>query len=164
MTKKYAATLAEDERARLRRQASAGALPASTQTHVRIPLKADQGPGAPGWTDKAIADALDVSVPTVERVRKRFAEVGLEAALARRAPRREYRRKLDGEAEAHLVALACSPPPAGRRHWTFKLLADKLVELRFVDGISYETVRRVMKKPPEATADQALVHPTGGER
>jgi transposase len=109
-------------------------------------LKADQGPEGPGWTDPAIAAALDVSVPTVERIRKRYAEEGLEAALSRRRPRREYRRKLDGEAEAHLVALSCSPPPVGRRHWTFKLLADKMVELRFVDGVSYETVRRVMKR------------------
>ena len=113
---------------------------------MRILLKADQGPAGPAWTDRAIATALDASVPTVERVRKRFAEDGLGAALARRAPRREYRRKLDGEAEAHLIALSCSPPPAGRRLWTFKLLADRLVELRFVDGISYETVRRTLKK------------------
>jgi transposase len=109
-------------------------------------LKADQSPEGPGWTDSAIAAALDVSVPTIERMRKRFADEGMEAALARRIPRREYRRKLDGEAEAHLVALSCSPPPVGRRNWTFKLLADKMVELRFVDGISYETVRRVMKR------------------
>ncbi len=85
-------------------------------------------------------------MPTVERVRKRFAEEGLEAAVTRRAPRRQYRRKLDGEAEAHLIALSCSPPPTGRRLWTFKLLAGRMVELRFVDGISYETVRRVLKK------------------
>jgi transposase len=118
----------------------------NSQAHARILLKADSGPEGPAWSDRAIATALDLSVPTVERVRKRFAEHGLDAALVRRRPQRVYRRKLDGEAEAHLVALSYSPAPAGRRHWTFKLLADRMVELRFVDGISYETVRRVMKK------------------
>jgi transposase len=146
MTKKHAVNLTEDERALLQGGISVGSAPATVQTHARILLKADEGPDGPGWTDQAIAMALDVSVPTVERVRRRFAEQGLEAALVRRQPRREYKRKLDGEAEAHLVALSCSPPPAGRRHWTFKLLADRMVELRFVDGVSYETVRRVMKK------------------
>ena len=146
MAKRHVVTMTQDERALLRRRISAGSTRAATQAHARILLKADQGPHGPAWTDRAIAAALDVSVPTVERVRKRFAEGGLEAALARRAPRREYRRKIDGEAEAHLVALSCSPPPAGRRLWTFKLLADRMVELRFVDGVSYETVRRVLKK------------------
>jgi transposase len=146
MIKKHIVILNLEDRAEVRRRISGGLAPAGTQTHARLLLKADQGAGGPAWNDRRIADALDVSVPTVERVRKRFAEEGLEAALTRRAPRREYRRKLDGEAEAHLVALSCSPPPVGRRHWTFKLLADKLVELRFVDGVSYETVRRIMKR------------------
>ena len=144
--KQYRVTLTEHERAALGRRVSSGRGPARELARARILLKADSGPAGPTWTDEAIAVALDVSVPTVERVRRRFAEQGLEAALVRRQPRREYKRKLDGEAEAHLVALSCSPPPAGRRHWTFKLLADRMVELRFVDGVSYETVRRVMKK------------------
>jgi transposase len=146
MNKRHAVRLAECERAALRQRVSAGQGRARDLLHARILLKADSGPEGPAWTDDDIAAALDVSRSTVERVRKRFAEEGLEAALGRRRPRREYRRKLDGEAEAHLVALSCSPPPVGRRHWTFKLLADKMVELRFVDGVSYETVRRVMKK------------------
>ncbi len=146
MAKKHSVSLTKDQRAFLQRGISAGSAPARVHVHARILLKADQGPGGPAWSDQAIAAALEVSVPTVERVRKRFAEEGLEAALQRRPPRREYRRKLDGEAEAHLVALSCSPPPAGRRLWTFKLLADRIVELRFVDGISYETIRRVLKK------------------
>src|SRR5690348_12409279 len=132
MTKKHIVLLSQEERAELHRRISQGSAPADVQIHARILLKADQGTVAPAWSDRAIAAALDVSVPTVERVRRRFAEEGREAALTRRAPRREYRRKLDGEAEAHLVALSCSPPPVGRRHWTFKLLADKMVELRFV--------------------------------
>jgi transposase len=146
MVKKHVVALTGDERARLRREIAVGALQPGTQAHARILLKADSGPDGPAWADRAIATALDLSVPTVERVRKRYAEEGIETALARRVPRRKYRRKLDGEAEAHLVALSCSPPPIGRRHWTFKLLADKIVELRFVDGVSYETVRRVMKR------------------
>ncbi|MGE3268707.1 MAG: IS630 family transposase [Chloroflexota bacterium] len=93
-----------------------------------------------------MAAALDVSRATVERVRKRFAEAGLEDALRHCTPRREYRRKLDGDQEAHLIALACTPPPAGRRCWTLRLLAGKAVELRYIDGVSYETVRRVLKK------------------
>lgn len=146
MAKKHIVYLTDDERSRLRRQLAVGTSRPATQARARILLKADQSADGPSWSDQKIAEALDVSVPTIERVRKRYAEDGLEAALVRRPPRREYRRKLDGEAEAHLVALSCSPAPVGRRHWTFKLLADRMVELRFVDGISYETVRRVMKK------------------
>ena len=114
--------------------------------HARILLKADQGPHGPGWTDQTIATALDGSRSTVERVRKRFAERGLDDALHHRTPRREYRRKLDGDQEAYLIALACTPPPVGRRRWTLRLLAGKAVVLRYIDGVSYETVRRVLKK------------------
>jgi transposase len=146
MKKRYAVRLAERERASLHQRISAGRSRARELVHARILLKADSGPDGPAWTDEAIAAALEVSRSTVERVRKRFVEAGLEAALKHRQPRREYRRKLDGKQEAHLVALACSPPPAGRRFWTLQLLADRMVELRFVDGISYETVRRLLKK------------------
>lgn len=144
--KKYAVTLAEDERAALGQKVSSGRGPARELTRARILLKADSGPDGPRWTDRAIATALDVGVSTVERVRKRFARAGQGAALRHRTPRREYRRRLDGEQEAHLVALACTPPPVGRRRWTLRLLADKLVALRYVDGVSYETVRLVLKK------------------
>ena len=130
----------------LRQRVSAGRGRARELLHAHILLKTDQGAHSPGWTDGAIAAALDVSVSTVERVRKRFAEAGLEAAIGQRRPRREYLRKLDGEQEAHLVALACSPQPLGRRFWTLRLLAGRMVELRFVDGVSYETVRRLLKK------------------
>jgi len=146
MSKQHVVSLAERERAALGRRLMAGRGCARELLHARVLLKADQGPHGPGWTDLAIAAALDVSRSTVERVRRRFAEEGLAAALRPRPPRREYRRKLDGEQEAHLVALACSPPPLGRRFWTLRLLADRMVELRFVDGLSYETVRRLLKK------------------
>ena len=115
-------------------------------THARILLKADTDHESGGWRDEQIAESLEVHRTTVEDVRKRFVLEGLEAALSRRPPQREYRRKLDGRAEAHLVALACGPPPEGRPCWTLRLLADKLVELEYVDGVCHETVRRTLKK------------------
>ena len=99
-----------------------------------------------GWTDEAISEALEVSISTIERVRERFVEEGVKAALERKAPKRVYQRKLDGETEAHLVALVCSPPPEERSRWTLKLLAAKLVELEYVDSIAPETVRQTLKK------------------
>jgi transposase len=98
------------------------------------------------WTDEAIAAAVEVSQPTVHRVRRQYVEEGLAAALNRRPPTRVYQRKLDGVQEAHLVALACSTPPTGQARWTLRLLAAKLVELEVVDDVSYQTVRRVLKK------------------
>jgi len=115
-------------------------------THARILLKADQGPGGPGWTDEAIGEAVEVSQPTVARIRQQYVTEGLEAALNRRPPTREYVRKLDGAQEARLIAVACGRPPEGVARWTLRLLADKLVDLEVVDDISYQTVRRVLKK------------------
>src|SRR5262249_11304531 len=112
-----------------------------------ILLKADAAAGGPAWTDDRIAEAVEVTLRTVERVRQRFVEQGLEAALVRKKQDRPSReRKLDGADEARLIALACSEPPQGRSAWTLQLLADKLVELRVVDTISDETVRQVLKK------------------
>jgi transposase len=139
-------TLSEDERAALGQRVATGRGPARELTHARILLKADAGPHGPAWSNEQIAAALDVGLSTVSRVRRRFVEQGLDAAIRRQCPRREYRTRLDGEQEAHLVALACTPPPMGRRRWTLRLLADKLVELRYVDGVSHETVRQVLKK------------------
>jgi transposase len=146
MSKTYVVTLTESQRTSLRRRVAVGNVPAPELLHARVLLKADAGPNGPAWTDAAISAALEVSTSTVERVRRRFVQDGLDVAIHRRPPRREYRRKLDGEQEAHLVALACTPPPLGRRRWTLRLLADKAVELRYVDGVSYETVRLVLKK------------------
>jgi transposase len=123
-----------------------GKAAARTLTHARIPLEADRGDAGPGWTDAAVAGALDVGPSTVARVRQRYVEEGLEAALARKGPDRVYERKLDGAAEARLIALACGAPPEGRARWTLKLLAGRLVALEVVDGISYETVRRTLKQ------------------
>jgi transposase len=145
--KKYKVTLTAEERNSLQDLIAAGKAAASKQAHARILLKADASPGGPGWTDARIAEAVEVNVTTVERVRERFVEQGLEAALIRKQQDRPSReRKLDGKGEARLVALACSAPPQGRAAWTLRLLADRLVELEVVDTISTETVRQVLKK------------------
>jgi transposase len=146
MRKQHVVVLSEQERARLHTLIGQGTAPARALTHARILLKANQGEAGPGWTDRAIATALEVHHTTVARVRQQYAAVGLEAAVDRKAPEREYRRKLDGEQEAHLVALACSAPPEGRKRWTLRLLAQRLVELEVVDEISYETVRQALKQ------------------
>ena len=109
-------------------------------------LKANQGAGGPGWTDAAIAGALDVHSATVSRVRREYVTQGMRAALERTPPDRVYPRKADGALEAQLIAVACGAPPAGQARWTLRLLASELVRLEVVDGISYETVRRVLKQ------------------
>ena len=146
MKKKYIVTLTEEERQRLQEMLSRGKAAARKLTHARILLKADAPPSGPGWDDERIAEGLEVGRATVERVRKEFVEEGLEAALERRKPRRLYQRKLDGDGEAHLVALACQKPPDGHGRWTLPLLADRMVQLEYIDQISYQTVRRTLKK------------------
>lgn len=146
MKKKYIVTLTDEERQMLQEVLSRGKGAARKLAHARILLKADAPPGGPGWKDEAIAEALEVGRATVERIRKAFVEDGLNAALEPRKSRRQYRRKLDGDGEAHLVALACQTPPEGRSRWTLKLLADRMVQLEYVDQISYQTVRRTLKK------------------
>lgn len=141
--KKYRVSLTESEREDLSQLIRRGKGAARKLLHARILLKADS---QNGWNDIAISEALEVSVSTIERVRERFVEDGLVAALERKAPRREYKRKLDGEQEAHLVALVCSQPPEDRGRWTLKLLAQKMVELEYVDSIAPETIRQTLKK------------------
>jgi len=146
MKKKYIVTLTEEERRMLQERLARGKAAARKLTHARVLLKADAPPDGPGWNDERIAEGLEVGRATVERVRKEFVEEGLEAALERRKPRRLYQRKLDGDGEAHLVALACQKPPDGRGRWTLPLLADRMVQLEYIDQISYQTVRRTLKK------------------
>ena len=143
---KYAVELTEEERARLRTLVSRGAAPARMLTRARVLLKADQGEGGAGWTDAAIAGALEIHPATVARVRRQFVEQGVTITLARKGPDRVYERRLDGEAEAHLVALTCSAPPTGRERWTLRLLADELVRLEIVETVSHETVRRTLQQ------------------
>jgi len=146
MKKKYIVTLTRAERRMLQEMLSRGKAAARKLMHARILLKADAGPEGPAWDDDAIVQGLEVGRATVERVRKEFVEEGLEAALTRRRPRRQYQRAFDGDAEAHLVALACQKPPEGRSRWTLRLLADRMVELEYVEQVSYQTVRRTLKK------------------
>ncbi len=146
MNQQYPVHLTPDERSTLQQMIAAGMAPARKLMHARILLKADRSPDGPAWPDQRIADAVDVSQSTIARVRKQAVQQGIEAALNRRAPRRVYHRKLDGQQEAQLVTLACSDPPEGHSRWTLRLLADQLVELEVVDAISYQTVRRTLKK------------------
>jgi len=157
--KRHIVVLSEEERARLHTMIGRGVAPASALTHARILLKANQGEAGPGWTDAAIAVALEVNPATVARVRQHYVTAGLEVALHRKPPARQYHRRLDGEQQARLVALACSAPPEGKKRWTLRLLAKRMVELEVVESVSYETVRQALKQPAEAVADPALVHP-----
>lgn len=146
MPKKYKVTLTEEERQRLQQMIRSGRAPARTLTRARVLLKADCGEGRAGWTDQQISEAVEVGRATIERIRQRFVEEGFETALYSRRPGRRYPHKLDGEAEAHLIAVACGSPPEGRARWTIRLLAGRLVELGVVESVSRETVRRVLKK------------------
>jgi len=142
----YRVVLTAEQRAELRGLIGTGAAPARMLTRARILLKADHGEGGPGWADAAIAGALEVHPGTVQRVRRQFVAEGLAATLARKRPDRVSARALDGRQEAHLIAVACATPPAGQARWSLRLLADELVRLEVVDAVSYETVRRTLKK------------------
>jgi transposase len=146
MRKSYVVDLSPEERERLEKLISTGRPSRKRQIQARILLKADTSAAGPGWSDEQIGEALEISISTVARVRKRSVEQGLAAVLDRAVARRFSRRRLDGEQEARLLAVACSPPPEGRARWTLRLLADKMVELEVLESISYETVRRTLKK------------------
>ena len=144
--KRYRVTLEGQEREELKSLIAKGKAAARKLTHARILLQADEAEGGAGQRDQAIAHSLNVDVRTVERVRQRFVEQGVERVLVPAVSQRIYQRKLDGKQEAHLIALACSKPPRGKKHWTMRLLADQMVELKHVDSLSHETVRQVLKK------------------
>lgn len=143
--KKVVVRLTADQRQALVGLIHGGIHSAHTLNRARILLKTDaDGPDA--WTDQRIAQALDIHRMTVARVRRQFAEEGLDATLHKKKPTGRQYRKLDGEQEARLVRLACSEPPPGHARWTLRLLADKLVELHVVDSIHPSTVCRTLKK------------------
>ena len=145
--KKYIVRLSGEERKSLNKLITSGKGPARMFTRARILLKADIGEEGPSWPDEKIAEALDVTVQTIERIRKQLIEEGLESVLNRREyTQKVSRKKLDGDAEAHLIALACSETPEGYARWSLRLLADKMVELGYIESISHEAVRRVLKK------------------
>lgn len=141
MVKKYVVGLTAAERVELETLTSRNTAARNKVVKAFVLLKADEG-----WLDEAIVEAYGISLRTVERVRERFVQEGMEAALNRKPTSRVYRRKIEGEEEAHLIALCCSEPPEGHGHWTLRLLADKLVELEVVDSISYETIRDTLEK------------------
>jgi transposase len=145
MNKRFVVRLSGEEREQLEALVAKGKAATRQLTRARVLLTADGSDLGPAWSDEEISRALDVGTITVHRVRHAFVEDGLEGALVRRpVPRRP--RMLDGEQEAHLIALACGSPPAGRRRWTLRLLADKMVELGPIDKVSHETIRRTLKK------------------
>ena len=143
---KYVVTLTEEERADLTHLTTTGRTAARTILHARVLLKADAAPGGPRWTDEQIRDAFGIGFIAIARIRRRFVEAGLAAALERRPAATPRLRKLDGRAEAHLVALACSDAPDGRHRWTLELLTERFVALGVGPPVSDETVRRVLKQ------------------
>jgi hypothetical protein len=144
--KRYRVTLTASERDDLRKLVSVGKAAAQKLVRARVLLLADQAEGGSSKADPEIDEALGCGRASVERIRKRFVEEGLEAALNPKPSRRVYERKMDGQAEAHLIALACGAPPEGRARWTLRLLSDRMVVLEHVESVSFETIRRVLKK------------------
>ena len=144
--KKYRVKLTTEEQQELKALVSRGRASAYRQTHARILLLSDEAQGDRAMKDEEIARSLRIGCATVERVRRRCVEEGVEAALGRKEQLSRRQKKLDGQGEAHLVALACAEPPQGRVSWTLKLLADRLVECEIVESISPETVRQTLKK------------------
>lgn len=144
--KLYIVTLTAAERSSLQSLIAKGKVAARKRLHAQILLKADASPDGDSWKDQQIVEAFDVGRCTVERLRQRFVEQGLEAALNRKPQEHRVPRKIDGKTEAHLIATACSKPPEGRMRWTLKLLTERLIELEWVDSVSTETVRRALKK------------------
>jgi transposase len=148
MRKKYRVTLEAEEREQLRQRLAKGKSDVRRLKHAQVLLAADESPGGPAQRDEPIAAAVGVARATVERVRQRFVEEGLELAISpyRKTTTRPPATKLDGAQEARLTAIACSAPPGGRSRWTLSMLADRMVELEHVDSVSRETVRRTLKK------------------
>ena len=145
MAKKYVVSLTPAEREQLLRLTQSGKAPARRIKRAQILLKADTVHPEAGWTDEHISDAYDAHTNSIADIRKRFVLLGLDSALKER-PRGHRGRALDGEAEAHLIAVACSPAPQGHDHWTLRLLANRMVALKQVEAVSHETIRQTLKK------------------
>lgn len=146
MPKKYIVNLSQAEQKSLKKLTTTGKHAAYKINHARILLKADINQENGGYSDEAIAEAIDISIPTIERVRRRFVTEGVDAALNYRSRRGRKQKRLDGNSEAHLLAIACSEAPQGHERWTLRMLANKMVELDYVESISHETVRQTLKK------------------
>jgi len=146
MNQKYLIKLTAEERQQLEQMLTSGIAPVRTITHARILLKSDSSEQGPNWSYGQICKALDIAPLTVANVRKRFAEEGFSEALCRKKPEREYEHCLDGEAEAHLIAMVCGKPPEGKDRWTLRLLQKRMVELSYAETVSHETIRTTLKK------------------
>ena len=146
MNKKYVVKLTTEDRQSLEALVTRGRVAARKIKRAWMLLKADAGPEGPSWSDEQIQEAYDLGLMTIYRTRQTWVEEGLQAVLSPRPAARRRPRKLDGEQEAHLIALVCSQPPAGRCRWTLRLLAGKMVELGHAQRLSPETVRRTLKK------------------
>lgn len=143
----YKVTLTKEERDRLVEMTRTGTHAARKIIHALILLNVDRGPHAgENQINEDICKVLKIGMRTIDRVKKRFVEEGFESALTMAPTSRIYDKLVDGDMEAHMIALACGEPPKGFARWSLRLLADKLVELRITEGISYETVRRTLKK------------------
>ena len=146
MAKKYIVGLTEDERSYLESLIHTGKVAAHKRLHAEILLKADISEWGEKWLDSQISEAFGVSTRTIERVRERLVQQGLESALNRAEPSRVKSRTIDGENEAHLIALSCGEPPEGRSRWTLRLLGQHMVELGYIENVSHETIRQALKK------------------
>lgn len=147
---KFVVRLTDEERVELQRMVNEGRGSKSVRQRARVLLKTDESEAGPGWTDERAAEFAEVSLKTVARVRRRFVDQGFDAAVYRQPSTDRLYRKLDGAAEARLIAEACSEAPEGRRRWTLKLLGQRLVALEVVESISPETVRKTLKKTPSS--------------
>ena len=146
MKKKYIVKLTEEERTYLAEKISSGVESARSLRRAWVLLKADQGEHGPAWSDERISEAYEISSTSVYQIRRRYHQRGLKGTIARKKPDRVYERCLDGEAEAHLIALTCSDPPEGYGRWTLRLLRDEMVALEYVESVSHETIRTTLKK------------------
>ena len=153
MGKKHIIKLSEEERTYLAEKIAAGTDAARSLRRARILLKADQGEHGPAWADEKICEAFEIGKSAVYQIRKQYHGRGLKGTLSRKKPDRIYERCLDGEAEAHLVALTCSEAPEGHAGWTLRLLRDQMIELAYVESVSHETIRTVLKKRTQAVAE-----------
>ena len=146
MKQKYIVKLTETERSQLKEMITSGEASARQIRRAYILLKSDCSDEGPNWNYQAICEAYDVSSLTVYNIRKNYVEGGLKRAILRKKPDREYKHRLDGEGEAHLIALACSEPPDGYESWSLRLLQDRMIRLEIVENISHETIRQTLKK------------------
>jgi transposase len=146
MYQKYLVLLTDTERYQLKQLISSGTAPARQIRRAQILLKSDCSLEGPNWTYEAICAAFDVSQMTITNVRRVYVESGMEAALKRKKPERNYEHRLDGEKEAHLIAMACGEAPDGHERWTLRLLRDRFIKMGHVDNISHETIRTTLKK------------------